>query len=84
MEDNQLSLIITWEASPEESRQYVAMMDNLFTLSKVLSEARAMNVAICGTARDIRGWSSKEYKNIIDECFKSLYWINDKDNFQIQ
>ena len=43
-----------------------------------------MNVAICGTARARRGWPPKEYKNIFDECFNSLYWINDKDNFQIQ
>ena len=26
----------------------------------------------------------KSTKNIFDECFNSLYWINDKDNFQIQ
>ena len=43
-----------------------------------------MNVAICGTARARRGWPLKEYKNIFDERFNSLYWINDKDNFQIQ
>ena len=43
-----------------------------------------MNVAVCGTARARRGWPPKEYKNIFDEHFNSLYWINDKDNFQIQ
>ena len=43
-----------------------------------------MNVAICGTARARRGWPPKEYKNIFDERFNSLYCINDKDNFQIQ
>ena len=68
----------------KESRRYVAMMDNLLTLSTVLSGARAMNVAICGTARARGGWPPKEYKNIFDEHFNSLYSINDKDNFQIQ
>ena len=68
----------------KESKQYITAMDNLFTLSKVLSGAREMNVAICGTARARRGWPPKEYKNIFDERFNSLYWINDKDNFQIQ
>ena len=43
-----------------------------------------MTVAICGTARARRGWPPKEYKHIFDERFNSLYWINDKDNFQIQ
>ena len=43
-----------------------------------------MNVAICGTARARRGWPPKEYKNIFNEHFNSLYWINNKDNFQIQ
>ena len=43
-----------------------------------------MNVAICGTARARQGWPPKEYKNIFNECFNSLCWINDKDNFQIQ
>ena len=43
-----------------------------------------MNVAICGTARARQGWPPKEYKNIFDERFNSLYWINNKDNFQIQ
>ena len=43
-----------------------------------------MNVAVCGTARARRGWPPKKYKSIFDEHFNSLYWINDKDNFQIQ
>ena len=79
-----LVLLLLGKLPQKESRQYVAAMDNLFTLSKVLSGARAMNVAICGTARARHGWPLKEYKNIFDERFNSLYWINDKDNFQIQ
>ena len=43
-----------------------------------------MNVAICGTARARQGWPLKEYKNIFNDRCNSLYWINDKDNFQIQ
>ena len=77
-------LLLLGKLPQKESKQYVAAMDNLFTLSKVLSGAREMNVAICGTARARRGWPPKEYKNIFDERFNSLYWINDKDNFQIQ
>ena len=77
-------LLLLGKLPQKELRQYVAAMDNLFTLSKVLSGARAINVAICGTARARRGWPPKEYKNIFDEHFNSLYWINDKDNFQIQ
>ena len=79
-----LVLLLLGKLPQKESRQYVAAMDNLFTLSKVLSGARAMNVATCGTARARQGWTLKEYKNIFDERFNSLYWINDKDNFQIQ
>ena len=79
-----LVLLLLGKLLQKESRQYVAAMDNLFTLSKVLSGARAINVAICGTARARQGWPPKEYKNIFDEHFNSLYWINNKDNFQIQ
>ena len=43
-----------------------------------------MNVAICGTARARHGWPPKEYKTIFDERFNSLYWINNKNSFQIQ
>ena len=43
-----------------------------------------MNVAFCGTARARQGWPPKEYKDIFNEHFNSLYWISDKDNFQIQ
>ena len=35
-----------------------------------------MNVAICGTARVRQGWPPKDYKNIFDEHFNSLYWNN--------
>ena len=77
-------LLLLDKLSLKQSRQYVATMDNLFTSSKVLSGASAMNVAICGPARARQGWPPKEYKNIFNECFNSLYWINDKDNFQIQ
>ena len=45
------SVLLLLEKLPLKSRRYVAMMDNLFALSKVLSGARVMNVAICGTAR---------------------------------
>ena len=79
-----LVLLLLGKLPQKESKQYVAAMDNLFTLSKVLSGARAMNVAICGTARARRGCPPKEYKNIFNERFNSLYWINNKDNFQIQ
>ena len=68
----------------EQMKKFKGPLDNLFTVSKVLSGARAMNAAICGTARARQGWPPKEYKNIFDEHFNSLYWINNKDNFQIQ
>ena len=77
-------LLLLGKLPQKESRQYVAAMDILFTLSKVLSGARAMNVAICGTARARQGWPPKEYKKIFNERFNSLYWMKDKDNFQIQ
>ena len=61
-------LLLLDKLSLKESRQYVATMDNLFTLSQVLSGASVMNVAICGTARARQGWPPKEYKNIFNEC----------------
>ena len=42
-----------------------------------------MNVAIVGTARAKRGWPPKEIKRIKDDCFNTLYWQNDKDNYTI-
>ena len=42
-----------------------------------------MNVAIVGMARAKRGWPPKEIKSIKDDCFNTLYWQNDKDNYTI-
>ena len=49
----------------------------------ILKGACDMNVAIVGTARAKRGCPPKEIKRIKDDCFNTLYWQNDKDNYTI-
>ena len=44
---------------------------------------RALGVAVVGTARAKRGWPPKEIKNVKDEQFNTLYWINDQANYKI-
>ena len=66
-----------------DTKKYVCGLDNLSTWSRVLKGARDMNVAIVGTARAKRGWPPKEIKCIKDDCFNTLYWQNDKDNYTI-
>ena len=58
-------------------------MDNFFTFSRTIAGMRALGVAVVGTARAKRGWPPKEIKNVKDERFNTLYWINDQANYKI-
>ena len=46
--------------------------------------AQELGVAVVGTARARRGWPAKEIKDIKDDRFNTLYWLNDKKDYQIQ
>ena len=67
-----------------ESKKYVVAMDNFFTWSRAIVGARERGVAVVGTARAKRGWPPKEIRNILDDRFNTLHWMNDVDNYQIQ
>lgn len=71
------------ELPRRDELSYVIGMDNYFTLGKAIKGCRDANVAVVGTARARRGWPPKEFKNINDERFNTLYTLNDKDNFKI-
>ena len=58
-------------------------MDNCFTHPRTISGARALKVAVVGTARAKRGWPPKEMKAVTDDRFNALCHMNDKDNFVI-
>ena len=72
------------ESIPQrQSKDYVVAMDNLFTTPKVLELSRELNVGIVGTARARRGWPPKEFRNVKDERFNTVYTLNDERNFLI-
>lgn len=66
-----------------DTKKYVVIMDNYFTLSSVMIQTRQLNGAALGTARHRRGWPPEEYKKIKDDRFNSLYVYHHKDNYLI-
>lgn len=67
----------------KESVRYVVGMDNYFTYPKILKSMREEGVGCVGTARAKQGWPPKEFKDVSDDRFNSLYLLNDEKNFLI-
>src|SRR5210317_2027807 len=71
------------ELPRRDELSYVIGMDNYFTLGKAIKGCKDANIAVVGTARARRGWPPREFKNIEDKRFNTLYTLNDKDGFKI-
>ena len=69
---------------PETDKyNYVIGMDNYFTWPRVMETLCDMGVGCVGTARYQRGWPPKEYRDIDDSRFNTVYLMNDKRNYRI-
>jgi len=62
---------------------YVIGMDNYFTWPRVMETLTAMGLGVVGTARHSRGWPPKEYKEVKDDRFNTVYIMNDKRKYKM-
>ena len=62
---------------------YVIGMDNYFTWSKVMTSLTEIGVGCVGTSRFERGWPPKEFREIKDDRFNTLYTMIDKGKFMM-
>eukprot|EP00977_Amphora_coffeiformis_P007696 scaffold1690_cov182-Amphora_coffeaeformis.AAC.53 len=63
------------------NHNYVIGMDNYFTWAKVVTSLTEMGVGCVGTSRFERGWPPKEFRDIKDDRFNTLYTMVDKGKF---
>ncbi len=73
------------EREETEDTNYVFVMDNYFTLPKVVGETglRGVGVACVGTARARQGWPPKPIADVDDKRFNTLYHYDDPNGFRI-
>jgi hypothetical protein len=58
-------------------------MDNYFTYPDVIKGITDLDVGVVGTACARRGWPPKEMRDIADNCFNTVYLMNDRKGFKI-
>ena len=58
----------------KDSMNYICAMDNFFTMQVVSSGCCKLVIGMIGTACVRKGWSSKEFKEVKDDRFNSLYY----------
>jgi hypothetical protein len=66
-----------------DNYKYVIGMDNYFTWPKVMQSLTDKGIGVVGTARASRGWPPKEFKDIKDERFNTVYVMNDIRKYRI-
>jgi hypothetical protein len=69
---------------PETDKyNYVIAMDNYFTWPRVMESLTEKGIGAVGTARASRGWPPKEFKDIKDDRFNTVYVMNDTRNYRL-
>lgn len=66
------------ELNQQNNLNFLIAMDNYFTYPKVMSELRARNIGVLGTARNRRGWPPEQLKLSSNPTFNELVWCRDQ------
>ena len=64
----------------KETMQYICGMDNYFTVQGVPSGCHDMGIGMVGTAHARKGWPPKEFKEVNDNRFNTLYYLDGEDD----